>query len=118
MPTAGNETVQVRLSAREWATVDATVDNVVAVAAVELDEVTVTRGRAIRQAGWDQVPWVDGDWPPMEQNITIDLRDDQWRWTVVQLRQSCALNAEIGERESERLGREALAALSRQLDEA
>lgn len=36
----------------------------------------------IRQAGWDQVPWINGQWPPMDQVLTIRLSGARWRFAL------------------------------------
>lgn len=111
------EEVTLRLTARQWATIDATIDNVVAVAVVDPDdEDTVARGRAIRQVGWDQVPWVDGELPPMKQEIAIRLTRAQWTRTLTQLEDTVPVLRDIGEVESERLTRDAISVVREQLD--
>lgn len=57
------EPIALQMSARIWAGIDAGIDNVVSLAAVDGDERSVRIGQSIREAGWDQVPWVNGDWP-------------------------------------------------------
>lgn len=47
------ESIALRMSARIWAGIDAGIDNVVSLAAVDGDEQTVRIGRSIREAGWD-----------------------------------------------------------------
>lgn len=59
------ELITVQMPARIWAGIDAGVDNVVSLAAVDGHEQAVRVGEAIREAGWDQVPWANGEWPPM-----------------------------------------------------
>ncbi len=62
----------VQLTARQWATIDPCMDNAIknAIDAASDPE----PAQAIRQAGWDQVPWVGEGrrWPPMEQVLTTD----------------------------------------------
>jgi hypothetical protein len=73
-----NEPVTLQMSARVWADIDAGVDNAVSLAAQDGDEQVMYIGQTIRQAGWDQVPWVNGNWPPMNQIISIRLTRAQW----------------------------------------
>lgn len=81
------EPITLQMSARIWAGIDAGIDNVVSLAAVDGDEQSVRIGRAIRQAGWDQVPWVNGDWP-LDQSISIRLTRAQWQFAADEPRKS------------------------------
>lgn len=79
--------VAVNLPARSWSVIDATMDNVAHNALFSYDPEADRRetiARAIRQAGWDRVPWVgpDREWPPMTQVITISLTADQWQFAM------------------------------------
>ncbi len=86
--TGPNEaTVPVDLPARSWSVVDATMDNVAHNSIFAYDPEAEQRGKtaqAIRQAGWDQVPWVgpDREWPPMTEVITIALTAYQWQFAM------------------------------------
>lgn len=84
MPADGGS-ISLELTARQWATIDARMDNVVSNAIDFDDEQAVQVGTAIRRAGWDQVPWIEGEWPPMEQVITITLSLPQWRFVATEL---------------------------------
>jgi hypothetical protein len=53
-----DDLVTLDMPARIWAGIDAGVDNVISLAAEDGDEARVEMGQRIRQAGWDQVPWV------------------------------------------------------------
>jgi hypothetical protein len=79
---ASMDVISMRLTARQWATVDATMDNAAqaAIDRYEDDALPVS----IREAGWAQVPWVGDDrsWPPDEQIITIALSREQWDLVV------------------------------------
>ena len=96
------------MPARTWATIDAEMDNTIALAVVDCPEHAVTMGSAIRQAGWDQVPWVEGGWPPMTQEITISLTKRQWEFAADRLGGTIPVCASIGDHESEQLCRTAL----------
>ncbi|MCH6167048.1 hypothetical protein [Pseudonocardia alaniniphila] len=87
-------------------------DNTATNALHGFDEATETVARDIRQAGWDQVPWVDGQWPPMDQVLTIRLLAVQWEFAVSHLAKSLAWPSDD---ESEALERAALAEVSPQL---
>ncbi|MFC5994307.1 hypothetical protein ACFQE5_08800 [Pseudonocardia hispaniensis] len=86
--SAADATVAVQLTARSWSVIDATMDNTAANARNGLDYATEDVALAIRQAGQEQVPWVDGQWPPMEQILTIRLSTADWNFAIGQVRQS------------------------------
>jgi hypothetical protein len=102
------EPITLQMSARIWAGIDAGVDNVVSLATVDGDEQVVRMGRAIREAGWEQVPWVHGAWPPMEQVISIRLTRAQWLFAADEVRKSIPVYEELDDEESAQLGRDAL----------
>jgi hypothetical protein len=109
--------ITVRLITRHWQVIDAELDNVVAVA-VEIDYQgqKIEMGEAIRQAGWEQVPWVNGNqWPPVDQPITITLSREQWMFALAALDESDATYESLGDRESLELGRAARAAVGPQV---
>jgi hypothetical protein len=99
------------MSARIWAGIDATADNVASTAVVAEDERTFRFAQAIREAGWDQVPWVNGNWPPMDQIIAIRLTRAQWQFCADEARKSITICEEIHDEESAQLGRDALAVI-------
>jgi hypothetical protein len=105
------EPISLRLTARVWATIDAQVDNTISMAVVDGPEEFVRTGQAIRQAGWDQVPWVDGEWPPMDQEIAIALTRDQWEFALGQVDDSTTGYESIGDSLSAQLGRDVVIAL-------
>ena len=79
------------------------------------DSEAVLMGGQIRQAGWDQVPWVDGQWPPMNEVITIRLTSSEWLFAVDQLRQDTPVYESLGNREAVELGLAALDVVLAQL---
>ena len=99
------------MSARVWAGMDAGVDNVVAVAAQQGDETVAEFGHAIRRAGWDQVPWVNGEWPPFDQIISIRLTAEQWRFIAADARKGVDDYESLGDHASAQLCHDALAVL-------
>jgi hypothetical protein len=105
------EPITLRMTARIWAGIDAGIDNVVSLAAVDGDEQAVSIGRAIREAGWGQVPWVNGNWPPMDQIISIRLTRAQWRFAADEARKSIAVYEGLHDDESAQLSRDALAVI-------
>jgi hypothetical protein len=106
-----DDPVTLVLPARTWSGMDGGVDNAVSEAAVEGDEATVSTGSAIRQAGWDQVPWVDGEWPPDEQEIEITLTRAQWAFVRNVNVEDLPVYEELEDEESAQLCRDALAVL-------
>lgn len=105
----------VQLTARQWATIDACMDNAVknAIDAASDPE----PAQAIRQAGWDQAPWVGQgrQWPPMEQVLTIRLRRDQWQLALDALALDDPVYEQLGDEESLQLGRDAHVTVTGQL---
>jgi hypothetical protein len=107
--------ISLELTARQWATIDARMDNVVSHAIDSDDEQAVQVGTAIREAGWDQAPWVEGEWPPMEQVVTITLSLPQWRFVTAELMEAIPGWERLGDQESLDLCRSALDELLPQL---
>ena len=105
------EPIVLRMSARTWSGIDASADNAAATARANGDEHTEHTARAVREAGWDQVPWVDGQWPPMDQVISIQLTRVQWRFAAEQARRSLLLSEMLHDEQSAQLARDALAVI-------
>ncbi|GAA3435160.1 hypothetical protein [Kutzneria kofuensis] len=105
------ESVTLRMPARIWAGIDAGMDNVVSLATVDGDAHAVRVGQAIREAGWAQVPWVDGLWPPMDQIISIRLTRAQWRFAADEARESAIDYESLRDEASAQLCRDALAVI-------
>ena len=99
------------MPARIWAGIDAEVDNAISSAVENRDEATVEVGQRIRRAGWNQVPWVDGAWPPMDQVISIRLTAAEWMFAAGEARRGIPIYEELGDDESAQLGRDALAVI-------
>ena len=110
--SAADAIVAVQLTARSWSVIDATMDNTASNALHGFDTPTETAARDIRQAGWDQVPWVDGQWPPMDQILTIHLSAVQWEFAMSQIANSLARPVDD---ESEALDRAVVAEVGPQL---
>lgn len=105
------ESITSQMSARTWASIDAEADNAVSLATVDGDERTLRIAQAIREAGWNQVPWVNGSWPPMDQVVSIRLTRAQWRFAADEARKSIAVYEELHDEQSAQLAREALAVI-------
>jgi hypothetical protein len=107
--------LSLRLTARQWATIDADMDNAAAQARDTFGD--DAPARAIRQAGWDQVPWVGPtkEWPADTQVITIRLTREQWEFVLAFLRGSAPVYEELGDETSLRLGQDAANAVQEQL---
>jgi hypothetical protein len=109
------QAVSLTLTSRQWATVDATMDNAGQTARdVGKDPEPAAR---IRQAGWEQVPWVGRarEWPPADQLIVITLGRAQWDMIVAQLIADDPVYGRLGDEDSVALGRDARSAITRQL---
>ncbi|MFC4063342.1 hypothetical protein [Actinoplanes subglobosus] len=106
-----DDVVALDMPTRIWAGIDAGIDNVISSAAGNGDEAVVEVGQRIRKAGWDQVPWVNGAWPPMDQVISIRLTVAEWMFAADEARHAIRLYEELGDDESAQLGRDALAVI-------
>jgi hypothetical protein len=109
--TRDDDLVTLSMPARIWAGIDAGIDNAVSMAAQNGDEATVQVGQEIRRAGWDQVPWVNGAWPSMDQMISIRLTQAEWTFAADDARDSIPIYEELGDEVSAQLGRDALAVI-------
>ena len=109
------EVATVRLAAHLWSAIDAEMDNAVSVAVVDGEDETVALGDAVRDVGGAQVPWVDGQWPPMEQEISISLPRSHWEFVAVRLDDSAPRYERLGYQESLDLCRRARAAIAEQV---
>ena len=107
--------IPLQMTARQWATIDAAMDNAAHNARDSFEDPEPAHG--VREAGWQQVPWVgqDRQWPPMDQVLTISLRRDQWELALDVLAADDPIYEDLGDLESLRLGRDAREAISRQL---
>ena len=107
--------LSLRLTARQWATIDANMDNVASQARDTFGD--DGPARAIRQAGWDQVPWVGPakDWPEDKHVLTIRLTHEQWEFALTCLRSSAQVYEELRDETSLQLGQDAEDAIQTQL---
>lgn len=93
------EEIAIGMPARLWSIVDGAMDNAGSDAIDEGDEESYAVASSIRDAGAEQVPWAeDSEWPPMDQEITIRLTLDQWRFALRSLRESAPFYEEISEK--------------------
>jgi len=92
----------VTMSVGDWQLIDATVDNSVSIAAVDGDELCVTTGRRVRQAGWTASashPLVKHGvlgWPPVDVPITIYLPVEDWSFVLAELARWAAVSESTG----------------------
>jgi hypothetical protein len=100
MQASDDEVVSVELPARLWSGLEATMDGVISFATEDGDTERAQIGAAIQEAGWAQVPRLDGDWPPMDQTINISLTRRQWRFTLEETREYIPIVESIGDQES------------------
>ena len=80
----------VCVHAREWAVIDAVLDNAINYAVGQGDRFAVRQGREVRRAARNQLPLVGGNWPPMDLVISLTLDDLQWRLVAEAARSSLA----------------------------
>ena len=111
MDDSSGDLITLHMPVDIWAGIDGEVDNVVSMAVVDGDEHVVRVGQAIREAGWEQVPWVDGQWPPMDQVLPICLSRGQWELAGEWTRQSLPVYEELQDEESAQGCRDALAVI-------
>ncbi|WP_037305617.1 hypothetical protein [Amycolatopsis orientalis] len=104
-----DEPITLRMPAGVWAGIDAGIDNVVSLVAEDGDEDAVRVGESIRKAGWDQVPWVEENWPPLDQVIAIRLTRAQWRFAADDARESIPVHEKLHDAKSAQLCRDAVA---------
>jgi hypothetical protein len=110
------DVISMRMTARQWATVDATMDNAAQAAIDEYEDDALPV--SVREAGWAQVPWIGDDrsWPPDERIITIVLSREQWDLVVTALAADDAVYDQLNDHESVDLGRDAHRIITQQLD--
>lgn len=107
--------LSLRLTARQWATIDATMDNVASHARDTFGD--DGPARAIRQAGWDQVPWVGPtkEWPEDTHVLTIRLTREQWAFARACLRSQVQVYDELSDETSLQLCRDAEDVITKRL---
>lgn len=106
-----DDRIAIEMPVRTWTGIDASMDNLHQGENEEGDPEIAAQAMAIRQAGWDQVTMVDGDWPPGDQVITIALTRSQWNLVVSGSDEEIAAYEEVGDQESADLVRLAVAAI-------
>ena len=87
----GNEPLSLTMLVDDWLFIDATIDNTVSIAATDGNDSVVRQGRGIREAGWAATRahprrhdgW--GGWPPTDDELTVALPADAWRFVVREL---------------------------------
>lgn len=80
------------MSVKDWQWLDATIDNTVAMAAVDGDDRAVEQGRRIRSAGWEaarvhprsKAGWAG--WPPVDDKLAVSLSVSDWYFAIQELR--------------------------------
>lgn len=103
------------LTAQAWAFLDSTADNDMSDNAIDGDPQVVLIGGAIRQAGWDQVPWVNGQWPAMTDIIAITLTVAQWEFLARSVEAAEAIDEELGYKDAVALGQATVQSIRSQL---
>lgn len=111
MSQPSSQLIAVAMPAEQWSVIDGSIDNTIAVDVVEGKDDVVAVGIAIREAGWAQVPWVDGQWPPLNQVITLNLSRAQWEFALTQLHRWQDLYGSWGDEDRPEVGDRAIEAL-------
>lgn len=100
-------TILISIECRLWLTVDGTLDNSVAIAAVDGDEETVERGRRVRHAGWAAMrsaPETNAiGWPPPEYSLPVRASRSDWRFVIAQLARWEAVPGDTGDPDARRI---------------
>ncbi|WP_247040617.1 hypothetical protein [Arthrobacter rhizosphaerae] len=92
------------LSVHDWTLIDATMDNTVAIADQNGDESTADQGGIVRKTGWAAArhhPKADQGWegwPPLEEDLSIELPATTWRFVAGQLRRWDEVDALVNPR--------------------
>ncbi|GIG20638.1 hypothetical protein Cch01nite_13620 [Cellulomonas chitinilytica] len=92
----------ITMPVRDWQLIDATVDNTVAVAAVDGDDDRVATGRRVRRTGWAASaahPHVDDGslgWPPPDAFLSVGLRLADWSFVLAELEGWAAVSERVG----------------------
>lgn len=92
------------LSVQDWTLIDAAMDNVVAIAEQNGDGSTAEQGRIVRRTGWVAAahhPKADmgwEGWPPLEDDLSIELPATTWRFVADQLRRWDEVDALVNPR--------------------
>jgi hypothetical protein len=113
--TSGDDIVSILMPAGSWAPMDGGMANAAQQAIDDYDHERAEICPAIRRSGWAQVPWVDGKWPPMDQEIAISLTRSQWKIIRVDAPDSRPVYVEIGDAESGRSSDETVAIIDNNL---
>ncbi len=97
--------MRLAMTVRDWLVIDATMDNVRAVAlqAGDRDEDAAT-ALPIRQAGWDQVGTdrpENGGWPSYDAATEVELSTEQWRFVAQSLEYWATLQPPVDDDEAE-----------------
>lgn len=109
--TEQQDRVTVRMTVRDWATVDAELDNTSSGSRVDGPQGKADLADAIRDAGRVQVPWQGQDWPPMSDWLDVTLSRSQWAFALAEVEGSISVYEELDDQESADLGRAAAAAI-------
>ncbi|MGQ0845577.1 MAG: hypothetical protein ACT4QF_15755 [Sporichthyaceae bacterium] len=91
-----DQTSHVHLSVAQWSIVDAALNNAESDSDLTNDEPSAEMARSIRQAGWDQIPQVDGQLPPLESHVTVVLPRSQWVFALGEVESTAGMCQELG----------------------
>ena len=99
-----SDTLMIRMTARTWATIDGEMNSTGSTSRVDGPQEWARMADEIRHEGRRQVPWVNGQWPPMAQQIKVSLTREQWTFILDRTEASTPIYREIGDDESADLG--------------
>ncbi|TDB73611.1 hypothetical protein [Micromonospora sp. KC723] len=98
---------RVTMTTRQWQIIDATIDNEVDMAVTNGDpqQHVAELGRSIRQAGWDQLIGADGEWPPVDEVVSVTLSGPQWELVTESLENWASVSDDLGQHDDAQRGR-------------
>lgn len=106
--------IRTSLTAKQWSTIDAVMDNVAANARIT-GEPSEARADSIREAGVAQLP-LSRPWPPGDDLVSVTLPEEDWKFVLDSLEASEKINEELGLQESLTVVRSAREAVRSQLN--
>ena len=115
MVPAASDPLTIEMPTRLWACIDAEMDNASQTAVQLGDPDGSAVALTVREAGWAQVPWVDGAWPPGESMLAITLARAQWQLALSALTSAAPVYEELADGETAELGRQAARLVERHL---
>jgi hypothetical protein len=94
--SSDTDLIALQVPSHVYATVDSQMHNAASSAIATDDDEREDLASSINEASEAQVPWVDGNWPPMDQVLTISLTRAQWSFVVRELEDAYELAESAG----------------------